>query len=467
MLRVYTDFQLISKNNAHLPRGFFVFENFKEFTVTELSALLKHTVEETFKEIRLRGEVSGAKQHSSGHLYFRLKDKDAVIDAVAWRGSISKWGVVLQDGMEIICAGRLTTYPGGSRYQIIVDTVELAGEGALLKIIEDRKRKLAAEGLFSEARKKALPFLPQTIGVITSATGAVIRDILHRIQDRFPCHVVVWPVAVQGPAAATQIIAAIRGFQQSVTVKPDVLMIARGGGSLEDLWPFNDEDLVRAIAACKIPTICAVGHETDVTLADFAADRRAPTPSAGAEMAVPVRLGLLTHVERMNAHLRAASLSFLARGAGNMEKIAPRLGLIVRLFDDKRMRLEDWQERLAHPQQMIQNLGQRLTLTLEKIHVQVKDVYIKAGEGRVHLHGQLLESLSYHRVLERGFSLITTKQGKAISSSHTAREQALLTLRFHDGLVDAKVAGPPKEKKQKPPSSSTLLSKQGFLFAAD
>ena len=251
--------------------------NLAEFTVSELSLALKRTVEEAFGQVRVRGEISGFKRAGSGHLYFALKDEKAVLDAVCWRGTAL--ATTPADGLEVICTGRITTYPGRSRYQIIVEEMEVAGEGALLKLLEERRKKLAEEGLFDPVRKKPLPYLPDRIGVVSSPTGAVIRDILHRLSDRFPRPVLLWPVLVQGEGAAAEIAAAITGFNRlkkdGKIPRPDVLIVARGGGSLEDLWAFNEESVVRAAAASKIPLISAVGHETDTTLIDFAADVRA------------------------------------------------------------------------------------------------------------------------------------------------------------------------------------------------
>src|SRR5712675_2345466 len=274
--------------------------NVPEFTVSELSFALKREIETSFPRVRVRGEISQPSFPRSGHCYFRLKDENAVLDAVCWKTTIARLGLKVEEGMEVIATGKITTYAGSSRYQIIIDRLELAGEGALLKLLEDRRKKLAAEGLFDLDRKRELPFLPEVIGVVTSPSGAVIRDILHRLADRFPRRVLVWPVAVQGEKAAAEVAAAIAGFNKLTAggkvPRPDVLIVARGGGSLEDLWAFNEEIVVRAAAASTIPLISAVGHETDTTLIDFVSDRRAPTPSAAAEMAVPVRLDLLAQV---------------------------------------------------------------------------------------------------------------------------------------------------------------------------
>jgi exodeoxyribonuclease VII large subunit len=261
--------------------------NLPEFSVTELSAALKRAVEDQFAVVRVRGEISGLKFHSSGHVYFDLKDDKAVLNAVIWRTTTARLKVRPEAGMEVICTGKLSTYAGTSRYQIIVEQVEMAGLGALMALLEERKKRLAAEGLFDGARKRPLPFLPEIIGVITSPTGAVIRDIMHRLQARFPRRVLLWPVAVQGEKAAAEIAAAIAGFNAMTANRPDLIIVARGGGSVEDLMAFNDEGVVRAAAASVIPLISAVGHETDTTLIDFAADVRAPTPTAAAEIAVP------------------------------------------------------------------------------------------------------------------------------------------------------------------------------------
>ena len=275
--------------------------NAPEFTVSELSSALRRTVEDAYGHVRVRGEISGFRgPHSSGHCYFALKDDGAKIDAVIWRSAFYRMRFKPQEGLEVIATGKLTTFPGKSSYQIVIETLEPAGVGALMALLEERKKKLAAEGLFDEGRKQLLPWLPEVIGVVTSPTGAVIRDILHRLEDRFPRRVLVWPVKVQGEGSAEQIAAAIRGFnalpQEGRIPRPDLLIVARGGGSLEDLWSFNEEIVVRAAAESMIPLISAVGHETDVTLIDFAADKRAPTPTAAAEMAVPVRAELYVEV---------------------------------------------------------------------------------------------------------------------------------------------------------------------------
>ncbi|KAF0137498.1 MAG: exodeoxyribonuclease VII large subunit, partial [Xanthobacteraceae bacterium] len=292
--------------------------NTPEISVSELSAAIKRTVEDAFGYVRLRGEVSGFKGPSgSGHVYFRLKDEGATIEAVIWKGVYGRLKFKPQEGLEVIATGRVTTFPGSSKYQVVIESLEPAGVGALMALLEERRRKLAAEGLFDAARKRPLPYLPRVIGVVTSPTGAVIRDILHRLEDRFPRTVLVWPVRVQGEGSAAEVASAIRGFNaigpDDDLPRPDVIIVARGGGSLEDLWGFNEEIVVRAAFESDIPLISAVGHETDTTLIDFAADRRAPTPTAAAEMAVPVRSDLIAETTGLGRRLSLA----VARGMEN------------------------------------------------------------------------------------------------------------------------------------------------------
>ena len=361
--------------------------NLPEYSVGDLARRLKRTIEDEFGFVRVRGEISQPKKHSSGHCYLRLKDDTAVIEAVCWRGTVAKLAVKPEEGLEVIVTGRMTTYPGRSQYQLIIESMELAGEGALLKMLEERKRRLAAEGLFDPDRKKPIPFLPDVIGVITSPTGAVIRDILHRLHDRFPRHVLLWPVAVQGERAAAEVTAAIEGFNRiqpgSRVPRPDLLIVARGGGSLEDLMAFNEENVVRAAAASRIPLISAVGHETDTTLIDHASDRRAPTPTAAAEMAVPVRAELLAQVLDDERRLigcanrilseRRTRVEGLARGLGDpralleghaqrLDDRAERLTLAAAtLLERRRTRVGELGAKLRHPREKLMQAGERLT----------------------------------------------------------------------------------------------------------
>ncbi|WP_292138177.1 exodeoxyribonuclease VII large subunit, partial [Mesorhizobium sp.] len=287
--------------------------NAAEYTVSEISGALKRTVEDVFGNVRVRGEISGYRgPHSSGHAYFALKDDRARLDAVVWKGTMSRLKFRPEEGMEVIATGKLTTYPGKSNYQIVIDNLEPAGAGALMALLEERKRRLQAEGLFDTGRKRLLPFMPRVIGVVTSPTGSVIRDIIHRIKDRFPLHILVWPVRVQGETSGAEVAAAVNGFNalawDGAIQRPDLLIVARGGGSLEDLWGFNDEALARAVAASGIPVISAVGHETDWTLIDLVADVRAPTPTGAAEIAVPVKADLEATLASLGARLKAAVL---------------------------------------------------------------------------------------------------------------------------------------------------------------
>ena len=360
--------------------------NLPEYSVGDLARRLKRTIEDEFGFVRVRGEISQPKKHSSGHCYLRLKDDTAVIEAVCWRGTVAKLAVKPEEGLEVIVTGRMTTYPGRSQYQLIIESMELAGEGALLKMLEERKRRLAAEGLFDPDRKKPIPFLPDVIGVITSPTGAVIRDILHRLHDRFPRHVLLWPVAVQGERAAAEVTAAIEGFNRiqpgGRVPRPDLLIVARGGGSLEDLMAFNEENVVRAAAASRIPLISAVGHETDTTLIDHASDRRAPTPTAAAEMAVPVRAELLAQVLDDERRLigcanrilseRRTRIEGLARGLGDpralleghaqrLDDRAERLTLAAAtLLERRRTRVGELGAKLRHPREKLMQAGERL-----------------------------------------------------------------------------------------------------------
>ncbi|TRW97778.1 exodeoxyribonuclease VII large subunit [Paracoccus sp. M683] len=324
--------------------------NAHEFTVSEISGAVKRSIEDQFGRVRVRGEIGRVSRPGSGHLYFDLKDDRSVLAAVTWKGQAARLTQRPEEGMEVIATGRLTTFPGQSKYQMIVDQIEPAGAGALMAMLEKRRKALAAEGLFDADRKRPLPFLPRVIGVVTSPSGAVIRDILHRLRDRFPTHVLIWPVAVQGEASASQVANAIRGFnalpEGGPIPRPDLLIVARGGGSLEDLWGFNEEIVVRAAAESTIPLVSAVGHETDTTLIDFAADQRAPTPTAAAEMAVPVRADLAARLAEAGARMARASRQRIDRPRQRLRDLARALGRPSALTEPARQRLDIWSGRL-------------------------------------------------------------------------------------------------------------------------
>jgi exodeoxyribonuclease VII large subunit len=446
--------------------------NVPEFSVSELSFALKREIETAFPRVRVRGEISQPSFPRSGHCYFRLKDENAVIDGVAWKGTIPRLGIKIEEGLEVIATGKLTTYAGSSRYQIIVERLELAGEGALLKLLEDRRKKLAAEGLFDLDKKRALPFLPEVIGVVTSPSGAVIRDILHRLADRFPCHVLVWPVSVQGEKAAGEVAAAIAGFnklpEKGPVPRPDVLIVARGGGSLEDLWAFNEEIVVRAAAGSAIPLISAVGHETDTTLIDFASDRRAPTPTAAAEMAVPVRADLLAEVLDYGTRTMACMTRALRDAAFALTSLARGLGDPRQMIEERQQRVDVAGERLRLgprrvieiKQQLIAGEARALRSAGERFKSDALQKYARAfdrleqhgerlkrhgvdllarGTERVDQLGKLLESYSFHSVLNRGFALVRDQDGQPVLAASGTRAGDAISIQFTDGKVGARV----------------------------
>jgi exodeoxyribonuclease VII large subunit len=473
---------------AALPPGSASGANLPEYTVSELSLALKRSVEENFSHVRVRGEISGFKRHGSGHCYFALKDAEAVLDAVCWRQTAIRLPIKPEDGMEVVCTGRLTTYPGRSKYQLVIDSIALAGVGALLKILEDRRQRLAAEGLFAIERKKKLPFLPEVIGIITSPSGAVLRDILHRLADRFPRRVLVWPVAVQGEGAAAQIAAAIGGFNRlapgGTTPRPDLIIVARGGGSLEDLMPFNEETVVRAAAASAIPLISAVGHETDTTLIDHASDRRAPTPTAAAEMAVPVRLDLIAElggkaarltggVSRLFAEHRLL-LGGLARGLPDPQDL---LGAAAQRLDDRTERLRlaiaarfgvarqrlDLAAARLRPAALAADVGRararladvepRLAAAMARALAASHDA-LDNFTGRLATHSERHESL-----LARGYVVVRDAAEKVVTDAAKVRPNAALELEFFDGKVGAIAGG-----SRRPVRRSVPPIGQGNLF---
>jgi len=450
--------------------------NLPEYSVGEISTALKRTLESEYGHVRVRGEISGFKRHGSGHLYMSLKDESAVLDAVCWRGTAGRLSIEPEDGLEVIATGRITAYGARSKYQIVIEALEVAGEGALLKLLEERRRKLAAEGLFDEERKQPIPFLPDVIGVVTSPTGAVIRDILHRLADRFPRHVLLWPVAVQGEAAAGQIAAAIEGFNKlapgGAVPRPDLLIVGRGGGSLEDLWAFNEEIVVRAAAASRIPLISAVGHETDTTLIDFASDRRAPTPTAAAEMAVPVRAELLVQLLDDARRMVAAVGRGFADRRMRLEGLARGLPEPVRLLEAASQRLDDWTERLRNGAQNliatrtaalqrlaaglrpatlaaeIADAGERVGKLGERLQPAAARLVERRGE-RLEGLGLRLVSVSYERVLERGYVVVRDAEDRPVTSAGALDAGDAIALSFADGEARATVDGAGAAKSAK------------------
>ena len=445
------------------PKG-----NVREFTVSELSNLLKRAVEESFPYVRVKGEVSRVSRHSSGHCYFDLKDDKSVLAAVVWKGTHPRLKVKPEQGIEVVCTGRLTTFQGQSKYQMVVDEMELAGLGALMALLEARKKKLAAEGLFDSARKKPIPFLPRVVGVVTSPTGAVIRDIMHRLSDRCPRHVLLWPVTVQGERAAAEIAAAIRGFNAlpagGPIPRPDVLIVARGGGSFEDLLAFSDEAVVRAAADSAIPLISAVGHETDTTLIDFASDRRAPTPTAAAEMAVPVLRDCAETMLSLHGRLLRAASRGLERQRHHLLGLARALPRPDSLFALPRQRFDSSAGRLRIA--LFQNLQRhagRFSRVSGLLRPRIVGTEIargrecvadfdarmtrafrnRLGRGQSSLDSclRVLESLSYRAVLARGFALVRGADGALKRRAAAVNPGESLTLIFADGEKKASAGG--------------------------
>ena len=486
--------------------------NQPEWSVGDLAAALKRTLEDAFGHVRLRGEISGYRgQHGSGHAYFSLKDGQARIDAVVWKGVFGRLRQKPQEGLEVVATGRITTFAGKSSYQIVVESLEPAGLGAWMALLEERKRVLAAEGLFDPAHRKPIPYLPRVVGVVTSPTGAVIRDILHRLADRFPRPVLVWPVRVQGEGAAEEVAAAIRGFNalapNGPIPRPDVLIVARGGGSIEDLWSFNEECVVRAAHESRIPLISAVGHETDTTLIDFAADKRAPTPTAAAEMAVPVRADLQRDLLAKQARVvgaldrlfrgRRERISGLARGLnvvpglvqhatqrlddrgerlegalhGRFRRLDTRLAATRvphprHVLAVKRGRIEAAAKRLGrmHPAlgiapraEMLVRLGERLPRLFE--------LNLRRNKTRLETARRLLESHSYKGVLERGYVVVRDDKGKPIRSADAVSAGDSLQLEFADGKVGTTVTGgDAPEAATKPARKRSGDGRQGSLL---
>ena len=464
--------------------------NAPEYSVSEISGAVKRVIEGEFGRIRVRGELGRVSRPGSGHVYLDLKDAQAVLAAVIWKASVPRLGVKPEEGLEVVATGRLTTFPGQSRYQMVIEALELAGAGALMAMLERRKAQLAAEGLFDAARKRPLPFLPAVIGVVTSPSGAVIRDILHRLRDRFPAHVLIWPVAVQGAGCAAEVAAAIAGFnalpQGGPIPRPDVLIIARGGGSVEDLMGFNEEIVVRAAAASRIPLISAVGHETDTTLIDFAADRRAPTPTAAAEMAVPVRLDLLAALDGLAARLSHASAQAIARRRQRLRDLARALPRPEALVAAAAQRLDAAAERLPRallaatarrrarfaaaaallrPQMLARSLAERRRRLAGLAARLPPERVLRAADRRAALAAaarradralaaalaalrarlaaldRLRQSLGYVETLRRGYAVVRG-DGAVVTTRAAAERAASLEIEFQDGRLAPGAARP-------------------------
>ena len=434
------------------------------YSVSEFSHVIKKLVETNFSYVRIRGEISRPSFPGSGHVYFTLKDADGTIAAIIWKYTLPKLSIKPEEGMEVICTGKVTTFAGQSKYQIIVETMEVAGEGALLKMLEERRKKLLKEGLFDQEIKKPIPYLPKIIGVITSPSGAVIKDILHRLSDRFPSHVYLWPVAVQGEDSARQISNAIDKFNQltddTSIKKPDLLIVARGGGSLEDLWSFNEEIVVRSVYKSSIPVISAVGHETDTTLIDFVSDLRAPTPTAAAEKAVPVRDELISRIDELNLRIKSSfnnklygnkdRINYLIKLLGKPEQIfenkTQKLDFIYKdfenlfkdIFVEKKNKITQYVKCLLPPKILISNLFSKQQLLETKFKNFLENI-INSKETKLNYLEQLLEASSFNRVLERGFALVMNNKGKPIKRSSEASKNANVKIKFSDEIRSAKL----------------------------
>ncbi len=409
-----------------------------EFTVSEISFAIKRTMEDTFARVRVKGEIFGCKRADSGHYYLSLKDENANLSAVCWKGIAASLPVRPEDGLEVIATGRITTFAGKSSYQLVIEQLEVAGTGALLKLLEERKQKFAAEGLFDTAHKKKIPYLPRTIGVVTSPTGAVIRDIIHRITDRFPSRVIVWPTSVQGEGAATQIAAAVNGFNtlpaNGPIPRPDLLIVARGGGSLEDLWCFNEEIVIRAVYNSSIPLISAVGHETDTMLIDYVSDLRAPTPTGAAEFAVPVKSELDATVLTLQSRLLSAGNRYLQERRSLLDGLKRGIPNLEQILTENIQKLDDRIERLHLSfKNYLENRKNQLSLN------EIKPFYIttildKKNENLQNLSLRL-ESVSVESVLKRGFAWIKNQRQKTVYNAAEARKSSSLEIVFADGAV--------------------------------
>ena len=424
-------------------------ENIQEYSVSEISDSIKGTLENSFGYVKVRGEVSGLSKPASGHIYLNLKDDKAVIKAIIWRSAAARISFVPEDGLEVICSGKLTTgysdrYPGRSDYSIIVDSITPAGEGALMALLEQRKKKLAAEGLFEEQNKKSLPKYPETIGIVTSPTGAVIKDILHRLDERFPCNVILWPVPVQGQDAAQLISDAVDGFnnlssKDEVNI-PDLIIIARGGGSIEDLWPFNEEIVIRSVFKSNIPIVSAIGHETDTTLIDFVSDLRAPTPTAAAEISTPDKEELLRDISEKNNRLNYSINLYLDNLKDNFISIKDKLPVSLKLFLNN---LTSYFQNISQSLNF-RVLGEQLKsskvklISLEESLLKAKNILVERLQKELDNKSMLLESLSYKSVLKRGYS-VTRSSNKIIKSKKDLKDESELIIETNFATLKAKL----------------------------
>ena len=424
-------------------------ENIQEYSVSEISDSIKGTLENSFGYVKVRGEVSGLSKPASGHIYLNLKDDKAVIKAIIWRSAAARISFVPEDGLEVICSGKLTTgysdrYPGRSDYSIIVDSITPAGEGALMALLEQRKKKLVAEGLFDEQNKKSLPKYPETIGIVTSPTGAVIKDILHRLNERFPCNVILWPVPVQGQDAAQLISDAVDGFnnlssKDEVNI-PDLIIIARGGGSIEDLWPFNEEIVIRSVFKSNIPIVSAIGHETDTTLIDFVSDLRAPTPTAAAEISTPDKEELLRDINEKNNRLNYSINLYIDNLKDNFISIKDKLPVSLKLF------LNNLTSYFQNISQLLnfRVLGEQLKsskvelISLEESLLKAKNILVERLQKELDNKSMLLESLSYKSVLKRGYS-VTRSSNKIIKSKQDLKDESELIIETNFATLKAKL----------------------------
>ena len=424
-------------------------ENIQEYSVSEISDSIKGTLENSFGYVKVRGEVSGLSKPASGHIYLNLKDDKAVIKAIIWRSAAARISFVPEDGLEVICSGKLTTgysdrYPGRSDYSIIVDSITPAGEGALMALLEQRKKKLAAEGLFEEQNKKSLPKYPETIGIVTSPTGAVIKDILHRLNERFPCNVILWPVPVQGQDAAQLISDAVDGFnnlssKDEVNI-PDLIIIARGGGSIEDLWPFNEEIVIRSVFKSNIPIVSAIGHETDTTLIDFVSDLRAPTPTAAAEISTPDKEELLRDINEKHNRLNYSINLYLDNLKDNFISIKDKLPVSLKLF------LNNLTSNFQNISQSLnfRVIGEQLKsskvklISLEESLLKAKNILVERLQKELDNKSTLLESLSYKSVLKRGYS-VTRSSNKIIKSKKDLKDKSELIIETNFATLKAKL----------------------------